>query len=276
MPGIDFPDSSETPFTDPNSAIWDWNGVGWVKRNTTYITEATADGTPYVRKDGAWVAGVEADPEATDVLYVRRNGGWYQVTDVGSGITDAPSDGTAYLRKDAAWANPVVADIPALQAALDAKSDTGHTHVMADVTDAGTLATVNDAPDASLYARSAGVWTAITPASSITMHSALTIMNPEDTDDGTLFFTPVAITVADIRALIQGTTNVVFNLYYGATRNGAGTKLFTVDKTVTTEAGVQLVPDTANIPVNSYVWCEVVSVSGTPTQFHVSMAYTQD
>lgn len=274
---IDFPDPAATPFTDDNGYTWDWDVTKWVRRTQGIVEEAPIDGEPYVRKDAAWVQGVEADPEALDILYVRRNGGWYQVVDVGSGITDAPSDGTAYLRKDAGWSNPVTADFPDFQTSLDGKADLVHDHVAADVTDLGAMATTADAPDASSYLRTLGGWVPYTPGTGLWLNQGITVINPQATDDGTILYTGKAITLQNVAAHIVGTTNVVFNIYFASARNsGAPTKVFTSDVTVTSEAGVTPAMNNTSIPINSWVWVEVVSVLDTPDMFHASFNYTQD
>lgn len=98
------------------------------------------------------------------------------------------------------------------------------------------------------------------------------------TSDATLFFTPVAITVKQTHAHKTGGTNVVFNINHASTRNGTGLDVFTSDITLTSESGQTNSSgfNDATIPANSWVWVDVVSVSGTVTQFHVTVEYTHD
>lgn len=277
LDNIDFPDPATTPFTDDNGYTWDWDVTKWVRRTQGIVPEAPSDGEPYLRKDAGWVQGVEADPEVLDVLYVRRNGGWYQVVDVGSGITDAPSDGTAYMRKNATWVNPVTADFPSFETALDGKADLVHTHVAADVTDLGTMATKNDAPDASSYLRTAGGWVPYAPGTGLYLTQGVTIINPEATDDATVMFTDKAITLQNIATHITGTTSVTFNIRFATSRDAVSpTNAFTADVVVTSEAGVTPAINNASIPINSWIWLEIVSISGTPDMFHASINFTQD
>lgn len=82
---------------------------------STGISDAPADGTPYVRQDGAWVAettGVE-DAPSDDAKYVRQNADWVVET---KGVEEAPSDGTPYVRQDAGWVSETLPD-PAVQSA---------------------------------------------------------------------------------------------------------------------------------------------------------------
>jgi len=104
------------------------------------------------------------------------------------------------------------------------------------------------------------------------------VIDPVATDDLGMFFTPVAITVTATHTYITGTTNVVFNIGHASTRTGTQLDVFTGDITLTSTAGQTNNSgfNDATIPANSWVWCEVVSVSGTPTRFHVTLEYTED
>ena len=110
------------------------------------------------------------------------------------------------------------------------------------------------------------------------LRASVTLIDPVATDDGTLFFTPVAITVTDVRSHITGTTNVVFNIQHASTRTGTGLNVFTSNITLTSTAGQSNNTgfNDATIPANSWVWVEIASVSGTPSRFHATVVYTED
>lgn len=111
-----------------------------------------------------------------------------------------------------------------------------------------------------------------------TLTYPFTIINPEDTDDATLFYTPVAITVTSVASHISGTTNVVFNIGFSSTADGAITDVFTSDITLTSTSG-QINNsgfNDATIPANSWVRLDIDSISGTPTQFASTIIYTED
>jgi hypothetical protein len=110
------------------------------------------------------------------------------------------------------------------------------------------------------------------------LHKGLTIVDPTATDDATLFFTPVAVTITDVRSHIVAGTNVVFNLQHASTRNGTGLDVFTSSITLTSLSGQSNSTgfNDATIPANSWVWLNVVSVSGAVTQFHATAIYTED
>lgn len=107
---------------------------------------------------------------------------------------------------------------------------------------------------------------------------SISIIDPVATDDITMFFTPVAITITDARSHITGTTNVVFNINHAATRTGLQLNVFTSNITLTSTAGQSNSSgfNDATIPANSWVWLNVVSVSGTPTAFSTTLIYTED
>lgn len=111
-----------------------------------------------------------------------------------------------------------------------------------------------------------------------TLRESVTIVDPTDADDVTLFFTPVAITITDVRSHITGTTNVVFNIQHASTRTGTGLNVFTSDITLTSTSGQSNNTgfNDATIPANSWVWVNIASVSGTPSMFHASLMYTED
>jgi hypothetical protein len=54
--------------------------------------------------------------------------------------------------------------------------------------------------------------------------------------------------------------------------------VFTSDITLTSTAGQTNSSgfNDATIPANSWVWLDVVSVSGTPSRFHATVIYTED
>lgn len=87
-----------------------------------------------------------------------------------------------------------------------------------------------------------------------------------------------AITIAETESFITGTTNVVWNLGHAATRTGTQLDVFTSDITLTSTAGQNNNSgfNDATVPADSYIWLEVVSISGTPTSICVSVRFTVD
>lgn len=113
---------------------------------------------------------------------------------------------------------------------------------------------------------------------SYTLSKSFTIPDPVDTDDATMFYTPVAITITATHSHITGGTNVVYNINHASTRTGTGLDVFTSDITETSTAGATHNTgfNDATIPAGSWVWLDIISISGTPTLFHVTLIYTED
>jgi len=109
------------------------------------------------------------------------------------------------------------------------------------------------------------------------LSKSVAIANPVATDDVTAFFTPVAINISSVHSHIAGTTNVVFNVGHAATRDGTQLNVFTSNVTVSSLSGQNNNSgfDDETIPANSWVWIDVVSVSGTPSIFHATLIYTE-
>ncbi len=104
------------------------------------------------------------------------------------------------------------------------------------------------------------------------------VVTPATSSDPFLLQTNVAITIQSVTAYIAGTTNVVYNILFASSRTGSTTSVFTSNITLTSTAG-QINNSGFNdntIPAGSYVWVDVVSVSGSPTRFDGQIEFTQD
>lgn len=109
---------------------------------------------------------------------------------------------------------------------------------------------------------------------------SITITNPTASEKVLMFFTPVSITLTEIRAVIIGTTSVDFRVNYGTDPSGAGTNTTTNAITcstttgATTGGGSTTTFSSATVPANNFVWLTTSALSGTPTQLHVSLIFT--
>jgi hypothetical protein len=105
----------------------------------------------------------------------------------------------------------------------------------------------------------------------------ITIPTPAANDDFTIRTFDAATTLFEVASVIVAGTNVVFNLYHGNDRSAAGTKALTNDVTennkttgtVTTGA----VWADATVNAGDHLRCKIVSVSGTVTEFSVTIRY---
>ncbi len=107
---------------------------------------------------------------------------------------------------------------------------------------------------------------------------AITIVDIVATDDATFLFTTVAITVIATHAHRVAGTNVVYNVKHAPNRDDAGLDVFAADITLTSTEGQTNAAgfDDATIPANSWVWLDVVSVSGSVTMFGIVLGYNED
>lgn len=106
-----------------------------------------------------------------------------------------------------------------------------------------------------------------------------TIENPNATEDITLFFTPVAIEVSEIRAVIRGVTipSVTWHLRYDTDRDAVGTEIIVGGSTTTDiNTGDDItVMDNPTIPADSFIWLETTAKSGTVSTLHITIRYTE-
>lgn len=92
-----FLNSSTLQFFQKTSSV-NWAAMGYMGGGNVY--DAPADGTQYVREDGAWVAPDVQEAAMDGNLYARKNGAWTSFT---QGIEEAPTGGKTYGRKSSTW-----------------------------------------------------------------------------------------------------------------------------------------------------------------------------
>ncbi len=114
-----------------------------------------------------------------------------------------------------------------------------------------------------------------TPVSVPAAFKAITIENPGNSENITLFYTPEAITLSRLSAVIQGTGSVPYIVSYGSSRTtGTATSTVNVVSSTTTAQNVTSFTN-ANIPANNWVWLTTVTTTGTPTSFNLTISYTK-
>lgn len=103
---------------------------------------------------------------------------------------------------------------------------------------------------------------------------SLTIAYPVAGDNLTLFYTQVSTTLIQVAAVLRGTSSpsVTYALKYAADRSSSGTAA-TLSTTVssTTTASIATLQNMP-IPANSFLWLEVSSISGNPTELNITVA----
>jgi hypothetical protein len=114
------------------------------------------------------------------------------------------------------------------------------------------------------YLSADGTYTVPPGGSAATLFKSITIESPVTAEDVTFFYTPVAITITQIAAVIRGTTPSVLWFIKHATmttgRDSAGTAVITAGTTTTDEGGVSITSfDDDTIPADSFLWVETTT-----------------
>jgi len=107
---------------------------------------------------------------------------------------------------------------------------------------------------------------------------AITVETPTATEDLTMFFTPIAITVTHIYANIIGGTTCTLQVYHNTNRDSAGNAVHSANVIAIVGAGTSITVSAGDptIPANSWVWFETSGVIGSPTLLNVTVRYTED
>jgi hypothetical protein len=110
------------------------------------------------------------------------------------------------------------------------------------------------------------------------MSKAVSFQAPTASENVTLWYTPVALTITEVAESAQGTSpSVTYNIRYASTRNaGSPTNVFSSNRTVTTSAGTSVTSfANASIPAGSWIWIVTSATSGTVSDFNATIIYRQ-
>jgi fibronectin-binding autotransporter adhesin len=111
---------------------------------------------------------------------------------------------------------------------------------------------------------------------SVKIPRSLSVYAPTTSDSITLFYTPVALTISRISAVLRGssTPSVTYNLNYGTDRS-SGTLVFTSGTTVTSTTTATVVTsfNNSSIPAGGLLWLTASAVSGTVDELSVSVEF---
>ena len=112
-----------------------------------------------------------------------------------------------------------------------------------------------------------------------TLSKSLTVDDPTASDDITMFWTPVAITLVSAHGVTLGaSTSWTVQIYHDVLANrgtGIAANLFAMSMG-TAGNSYNLIGGDLTVPANSWVWIKSSAISGTPTQGHVTVRYTED
>lgn len=105
------------------------------------------------------------------------------------------------------------------------------------------------------------------------------VEQPSDSEDLSLFFVDVAITIYQVNCIVSGTTpSLTWTLRHAADRTAAGNEVVTGGTTTTsTTTGDNITSfDDPSIAANSHVWLETTAKSGTVDTVNVTIFYSED
>ena len=108
----------------------------------------------------------------------------------------------------------------------------------------------------------------------------LTVENPTSSEDISIFYTDIAVTVTKITAVLVGssTPSVTWTIRHSTDRSATGNEVVTSGTTTTSISTGSVVTsfNDATIPADSFIWFETTAKSGTVTQISVTIEYTED
>jgi hypothetical protein len=111
--------------------------------------------------------------------------------------------------------------------------------------------------------------------------SAITIESPTASENISLFYTPVAITVTGVMGILLGSSpSVTFVINYGSTRASAtgtivASNTFDFNDTNYNTTGFAHTLNTTSIPAGSFIWITTSAVSGTIDNLALTIQYRQ-
>jgi len=111
------------------------------------------------------------------------------------------------------------------------------------------------------------------------LSKSITIESPTASEDLSIFFTNLAITVTEMRAVVRGSTpSVTWTVRHGTSRSAAGAQVVTggtATTSQTTGSDVTSFND-ATIVADSFVWLETTAQTGTVDEISITIVYTED
>lgn len=106
---------------------------------------------------------------------------------------------------------------------------------------------------------------------------SITVESPTATEDLSMFFTPVAITVTKMTAVLVGASSpsLTWTVRFATDRSATGTEVVTSGTTTTSTTTGSVVTsfNDATIDANCFVWLETTAQSGTVNQMNLTIIY---
>lgn len=139
---------------------------------------------------------------------------------------------------------------------------------------------LGNASDTTLTRSAAGVLAVEGKNVATEFSKSITVEDPTDAEDISMFFTNQAITITEMRAVLVGssTPSVTWTIRHGTDRSATGAEVVTSGTTTTsvsTGSDVTSFND-ATVVADSFVWLETTAQSGTVDEIHITVFYTID
>lgn len=113
-----------------------------------------------------------------------------------------------------------------------------------------------------------------------TKSKTVAMPDPGAGDNYTLAYFDEAVTISKVVAVLKGgtTPTATFNLSHGTDRSAAGSDVWTTDKVPSslTTGDVYTTFDDATIAADSFLWVDVIGVTGAPTELALIIFYKED
>jgi hypothetical protein len=214
------------------------------------------------------------------------------LNDVGDVTITSNSSGEILKWDGTAWINNTLAEA-GIQAAGSYLTGNQTITLSGDVTGSGAtsisttiasgavdiaMLSATGTPSASTYLRGDNTWATVSGGST-TQSKTLVLNNPSASENISLFYTDVAVTISKVADAVQGSTpSVTYQVNHASARNsGSPNTLYSVGRAVTSAAGTTTTTfNDATIPAGSYVWFTTSAASGTVGDFMVTLTYTND
>jgi hypothetical protein len=105
---------------------------------------------------------------------------------------------------------------------------------------------------------------------------ALTIYNPTDAENVTLFYTTQSLSINSIRAVLTGSSSpsVTFSIFSGSDRSASATTHVNAQTVTNTTSGVSVTVANSTIPADRWVWLTTSATSGLVSSFNTSLLYS--
>jgi hypothetical protein len=109
---------------------------------------------------------------------------------------------------------------------------------------------------------------------------SIAVESPTGSEDITFFFTPVAITITEMRAVLVGgtTPSITWTIRHATDRTAAGNEVVTSGTTTTSDTTGSDVTsfNDATVPADSFVWLETTAASGGATALAITVVFDED